>query len=66
MPGVEFDVFPYSESHQAEPDDSQYTRGAAAYREYELLTIYDKLRRPTRSHAVVVSLGHAAQPWGQA
>ena len=63
MPGVEFDVFPYSESTKRSLT-IQYTAGRA-YREYEQLTIYDKLKETDTEHAVDVSLG-LRQPWGQA
>jgi Protein of unknown function, DUF481 len=60
-PGLEYDFFPYSESHRRSLV-VQYTLGATSY-EYREVTIFDKLRETVRTHGVNVSLG-LRQPWG--
>lgn len=60
-PGIEFDVFPYSESSRRSLT-FQYTVGATHY-DYRDITIYDKLDETVPHHALNVSLG-LKQPWG--
>jgi hypothetical protein len=62
-PGIEYDIFPYSESSRRSLT-IQYTVGGAHY-VYESETIFDKLRESVSQHSVDVSLG-LRQPWGQA
>jgi hypothetical protein len=61
MPGIEFDVFPYSESSQRSLT-FQYTVGPTYYR-YVEETIYGKLSETVPRHSFDVSLG-LRQPWG--
>ena len=61
MPGVEYDVFPYSESSQRSLT-LQYTVGPTNYR-YVEETIYGVLSETVPKHAFNVSLG-LRQPWG--
>jgi hypothetical protein len=61
MPGIEFDVFPYSESSERSLT-FQYNIGPTHYR-YVEETIYDKLSEIVPSHSFNVSLG-LRQPWG--
>jgi hypothetical protein len=61
MPGVEFDVFPYSESSQRTLT-FQYTIGPTNYR-YVEETIYGKLSETVPKQSFDVSLG-LRQPWG--
>ena len=60
-PGIEYDVFPYSESTRRSLT-VQYSVGLAAYR-YAELTIFDKRSETVPSHSVNASLG-LRQPWG--
>jgi hypothetical protein len=62
-PGIEYDLFPYSESSRRSLT-FQYTIGGAHY-EYEAETIFDRLEESIAQHSVNVSLG-LRQPWGQA
>lgn len=59
--GVEYDVFPYSESNRHSLT-VQYTVGTSDY-EYVDVTIFDKLRETVPTHGFNVSLGLRA-PWG--
>ena len=60
-PGIEFDVFPYSESSKRSLT-LQYTVGGAHY-DYLEITIFDKLHEWIAQHAATVSAGFR-QPWG--
>lgn len=62
-PGVEYDVFPYSESSRRSLT-FQYTAGKSYY-QYEAETIFGRLTEEVTHHAVTVALG-LRQPWGQA
>jgi hypothetical protein len=62
-PGVEYDIFPYSESTKRSLT-IQYTAGPAYYN-YETITIFDKLTETIAKHTLNTSLG-LSQPWGQA
>jgi hypothetical protein len=62
-PGVEYDIFPYSESTKRSLT-IQYTVGPAYYN-YEAITIFDKLTETIAKHTLNTSLG-LRQPWGQA
>ena len=62
-PGIEYDVFPYSESSRRSLT-FQYTAGRSSYR-YEAETVFGKLSEEVTQHAVNVALG-LRQPWGQA
>lgn len=61
MPGVEYDVFPYSESSQRSLT-FQYTIGPSYYK-YVEETIYGKLSETVPKHSFDISLG-LKQPWG--
>ena len=62
-PGIEYDVFPYSESSRRSLT-FQYTAGRSYY-EYEAETVFGKLTEEVAQHALTVALG-LRQPWGQA
>ena len=62
-PGIEYDVFPYSESSRRSLT-FQYTAGRSSY-QYEAETVFGKLTEAVDHHAVNVALG-LRQPWGQA
>ena len=62
-PGVEYDIFPYSESSRRSLT-IQYTAGGARYK-YEAETIFGKLEETIAIHTLNTSLGFR-QPWGQA
>ena len=61
-PGIEYDVFPYSESTKRSLT-IQYTVGPAFY-DYERETIFDKFKETIVQHTTTASLG-LRQPWGQ-
>jgi len=61
MPGIEYEVFPYSESSERSLT-FQYTIGPTYYR-YVEETIYDQLSETVPRHAFNASLG-LRQPWG--
>jgi len=63
MPGIEYDIFPYSESSRRSLT-LQYNVGGAHYR-YEELTIYNKLSESITQHSAAAFLG-LRQPWGSA
>jgi hypothetical protein len=60
-PGVEFSVFPYSESSRRNLT-LLYTLGATRY-EYKDVTIFDKLSETIPNHSLNTQLG-LRQPWG--
>ncbi len=60
-PGVEFSVFPYSESSRRNLT-LLYTLGATRY-EYKDVTIFDKLSETVPNHSLNTQLG-LRQPWG--
>ncbi len=60
-PGVEFSVFPYSESSRRNLT-LLYTLGATRY-EYRDVTIFDKLSETVPNHSLNTQLG-LRQPWG--
>ena len=62
-PGIEYDVFPYSESTKRSLT-FQYTVGPAFY-DYERETIFDKFKETIVQHTTTGALG-LRQPWGQA
>lgn len=62
-PGIEFDVFPYSESSKRSLTLT-YTVGPSRY-DYEQETIFGKMHETVMQHTVRGSLG-LRQPWGQA
>ena len=62
-PGIEYDLFPYSESTKRSLT-IQYTVGPAFY-DYEAETIFGKMTEKIAKHTVTTSLG-LSQPWGQA
>ena len=62
MPGIEYDLFPYSESSKRSLT-LQYNIGGAHY-EYLAPTIFDKLSENTIDQSALASLG-LQQPWGQ-
>lgn len=61
-PGIEYDIFPYSESSKRSLT-FQYTAGPAHY-EYDRETIFGKLSETILQHTASASLG-LRQPWGQ-
>jgi len=61
MPGIEYDVFPYSESTRRILT-IQYTVGTDFDR-YQELTIFNKLSETVPRHVIAASLG-LRQPWG--
>jgi hypothetical protein len=61
MPGIEFDVFPYSESSQRSLT-FQYNVGPVNY-QYVEETIYGKIAETIPQHSLSMSLG-LRQPWG--
>jgi hypothetical protein len=61
MPGIEFDVFPYSESSQRSLT-FQYNVGPVNY-QYVEETIYGKVAETIPQHSLSMSLG-LRQPWG--
>ena len=63
MPGIEFDVFPYSESTRRSWT-FLYSAGVARYN-YEEVTIFDKLEETVPEHSIGTELG-LRQPWGSA
>ncbi len=63
QPGVEFDLFPYSESTRRSLT-VQYTVGGSRYR-YLAETIFEKLEESIPRQDLYVSLG-LRQPWGSA
>ena len=63
LPGIEYDVFPYSESSRRSLT-FQYTAGKSYYT-YEAETVFGRLSEEVTHHAVTVALG-LRQPWGQA
>jgi hypothetical protein len=60
-PGIEYDVFPYSESTRRSLT-FQYAAGAL-HNQYAALTVYDKLRETVPRQIALVSLG-LKEPWG--
>lgn len=60
-PGIEFNIFPYSESARRSLT-MQYTAGATHY-DYRDLTVFDKLSETVPNHNLNVALG-LQQPWG--
>jgi len=60
-PGIEFNIFPYSQSARRSLT-VQYTIGATAY-DYRELTVFDKLSETVPNHNLNVALG-LQQPWG--
>lgn len=60
-PGVEFSVFPYSESSRRSLT-MLYTIGVSHY-DYKDVTIFDKLTESVPNHSLNTSLG-LRQPWG--
>lgn len=60
-PGIEFDVFPYSQSTRRSLT-LQYAAGAL-HNSYVALTVYDKLHETVPRHYAIVSLG-LKEPWG--
>jgi hypothetical protein len=60
-PGVEFSVFPYSESSRRNLT-LLYTLGATRY-DYKDVTIFDKLSETVPNHSLNTQLG-LRQPWG--
>lgn len=60
-PGLEFSVFPYSESSRRSLT-MLYTIGASKY-DYKDVTIFDKLEETVPNHSLNTSLG-LRQPWG--
>ena len=63
LPGIEFDVFPYSESSKRSLT-IQYNIGGS-FHDYEQVTIFDRLKESVAEHSVNASLG-LDQPWGSA
>jgi hypothetical protein len=61
-PGIEYDIFPYSESSKRSLT-FQYTAGPAHY-QYDRETIFGKLSETILQHTASASLG-LRQPWGQ-
>jgi hypothetical protein len=62
-PGVEYSVFPYSESSRRSLT-MLYTLGVSRY-DYRDVTIFDKLEETVPNHSLNTSLG-LRQPWGSA
>jgi hypothetical protein len=60
-PGIEYDIFPYSESSRRTLT-IQYNVGTT-YNRYREVTIFDKLSENIPSHSLAASLG-LRQPWG--
>lgn len=60
-PGLEFNVFPYSESSRRSLT-LRYTLGASRY-DYKDVTIFDKLSETVPNHGLNTNLG-LRQPWG--
>ena len=60
-PGIEYDVFPYSESTRRSLT-FQYSIGATSYH-YAELTIYDRLQEVVPNHSLNASVG-LRMPWG--
>ena len=61
-PGIEYDIFPYSESSKRSLT-FQYTAGPAYY-QYDRETIFGRLSETILQHTANASLG-LRQPWGQ-
>src|SRR6185503_13885728 len=61
-PGIEYDIFPYSESSKRSLT-LQYNVGGAHY-DFEHETIFDKLSESVATHAGAAYLG-LQQPWGE-
>lgn len=61
MPGIEFDVFPYSESTRRSWT-FLYSAGVSRHN-YDEVTIFDKLQETVPQHSIGTDLG-LRQPWG--